>query len=195
LAQKFEPRNVHLWGKIQGSVKDYYVAEGEKEGGVEVPPEVESRGTGVNKNVYWITNSVTDEWIELPDTIPSTINLARQVKLIFTGKPETNIITNPHFAGKEKELLRAQIARITQMTSIIPKGYFKKQEDVEREIVEVPEEEKKALEFEELKELDNWCHLVPNILKVISNQTISVAEQLIYNLNHLKKNHQTMIPQ
>ena len=167
MAQKFEPKSVHLWGKIQGSVKDYYVAEGEKEGGAEVPPEVEARGTGVNKNVYWVTNSVTDEWIELPDAVPSTINLARQIKLIFTGVPEAKIITNPHFAGKEKELLRAQIARITQMTSLIPKGYFKKQEDSEREIMEVPEEEKKVLEFEELKELGNWCHFAPNILKVI----------------------------
>lgn len=155
-----------MWGKIQGSAKDYYVAEGEKEGGAEAPPEVEARGTGVNKNVYWVTDSVTGEWTELPDAVPDTINLARQVKLIFTGEPEASMVTNPYFAGKEKELLRAQIARITQTTSIVPKGYFKKQEDSEREIVEVGEEERKLPGFEDLRHLHGWCHFAPSILKV-----------------------------
>lgn len=166
MAIKFEPKTVHLWGKIHGINKDYYVAEGEKEGGPEVPPEVEARGTGVNKNVYWVTDSVMSEWIELPDALPNTIILSKQIKKLLTGDPEAKVVTNPHFEGKEKDLLRAQIARISQLISIVPKGYFKKQEDSEREIIEVPEEEKKNLTFEELTQLDNWCHLLPNILDV-----------------------------
>jgi len=169
------------------------VAEGEKEGGAEVPPEVEARGTGVNKNVYWITDSVMSEWIELPDALPGTINLAKQIKKVFTGDSEAKVITNPHFEFKEKDLLRAQIARISQLISIVPKGYFKKQEDNEREIIEVPEEEKKNPTFDELKRLENWCHLAPNILDVHSSYKGSAGEQFIFNLNLQKKNHLDMI--
>ena len=176
------------------------MAEGEKEaaGGAELPPEVEPRGTGVNKNVYWVTDSVTGEWIELPDATPATIKLARQLKRTFMGQVDADVVTNPHFAGKEKELLRAQIARITQTTNIVPKGFFKKQEDSERDIVDVPEEEKKMPTFEQLTHLDNWCHLAPNILKVLvfalSNHH-SVDELHISSLNHLKKSHPAMILQ
>ena len=66
-----------LWGKIRGTVKDYYIAEGslelgeaaEGEGGEGVDPG-EPRGQGVNKNVYWVTNTVHGEWTLLPDLKP-----------------------------------------------------------------------------------------------------------------------------
>jgi radial spoke head protein 4A len=64
------------------------------------------------------------------------------VKRLFTGEVEAEVITNPHFTGKEKDLLRAQIARITQTIDIVPNGYFRIQEDSEREIIDVPEEER-----------------------------------------------------
>lgn len=157
-----------MWGKIYGTNRDYYVAEGDKEGGEsgELPPEVEPRGTGVNRYTYWVTDSVTGEWIELPDALPSTINAARNIKRLFNGQVDAEVVSNPHFTGKEKDLLRAQIARITQTTSIIPTGYYKMQEDGEREIVDIPEEERKLPTFEQLKLLENWCHFSPNILKV-----------------------------
>ena len=165
MAIKQGPRTVHFWGIIYGSSKDYYVAEGEKEGG-ESNPETEPRGTGINKYVYWVTDSVTGDWVELPDAVPSTINLARKLKQIFTGDVEAEVVTNPHFAKKEKDLLRAQIARISQITNLVPKGYYKKQEENERDIMEVPEEEKKLPTFVDLTHLENWCHFAPNILNV-----------------------------
>eukprot|EP00826_Nyctotherus_ovalis_P050698 TRINITY_DN6248_c0_g2_i12.p1 TRINITY_DN6248_c0_g2~~TRINITY_DN6248_c0_g2_i12.p1 ORF type:complete len:161 (-),score=42.52 TRINITY_DN6248_c0_g2_i12:77-559(-) len=157
-----------------------------------MPPEVEARGTGVNKNVYWVTDSVMGEWVELPDALPDTIVLAKQVKKIFTGDPEAKVITNPHFEGKEKDLLRAQIARISQLISIVPKGNFKLQEDSEREITEVPEEEKKVPTFDELKQLANWCHLAPNILDVFYHKINSVEEPLISSLSRQRKSHLDM---
>lgn len=160
---------LRLWGKVYGTSRDYYVAEGEKEGGDagELPPEVEPRGTGVNKNVYWVTDSVTGEWVELPDATPETIDVARKVKRLFTGQVEAEVVTNPHFAGREKDLLRAQIARIAQTTSVVPCGLFRVQEDSEREITEVPEEERKLPTFEQLRSLQSWCHAAPNILHVL----------------------------
>lgn len=188
---KQSPRTVRFWGLIYGSKKDYFVAEGEKDG--EAPPEAEPRGSGVNKYVYWVNDSVTGEWIELPDAVPVTINLSRRLKKIFTGDVEAEVITNPHFDKKEKDLLRAQIARITQVTSIVPKGYYKRQEENERDIMEVPEEEKKLPTFGDLTRLENWCHLAPNILKVIAYCKNSVEELHINNLNHQKKNLLAMI--
>lgn len=164
MALKQSPRTVRFWGLIYGSKKDYFVAEGEKDG--EAPPEAEPRGSGVNKYVYWVTDSVTGEWTELPDAVPSIINLSRKLKKIFTGNTDAEVVTNPHFAKKEKDLLRAQIARITQITSVVPKGYYKMQEESEREIVEVPDEERRPATFEELTRLESWCHLAPNVLKV-----------------------------
>ena len=59
---------MRLWGKIRGTEKDYYIAEGSLEAGEggegEEPVEgVEARGTGVNKNVYWASNSPIAEWV------------------------------------------------------------------------------------------------------------------------------------
>jgi len=149
--------------------KDYYVAEGEKEaaaGGAEPPADQEPRGTGVNKYAYWVTDSVTGDWTELPDATPTTIRLARQIKRMFTGNLDAEVVSNPSFVGKEKELLRAQIARMTLATTLVPKGLFKKVEDNEREIADAPEEEKKMPSFEQLTQLDTWCHYTQSVLKV-----------------------------
>ena len=55
---------MRLWGKIRGTEKDYYVAEGKVEaaddGAGGDPPlaeDAEARGTGVNVYVYWVTNN------------------------------------------------------------------------------------------------------------------------------------------
>ena len=68
--------NVRLWGKIQGTMRDYYIAEGFTEAGQteeEKPAGFEGRGTGVNKFVYWATNSPLEAWTQLPDLAPSDI--------------------------------------------------------------------------------------------------------------------------
>ena len=51
-------KQVKFWGKILGRDKDYYIAEGILEGddGVELPPNVEPKGQGINKMNYWVTN-------------------------------------------------------------------------------------------------------------------------------------------
>lgn len=84
LAQDSGAGNVTFFGKIYGSEKDYYVAEGtleggeeEAEGGEEKGPEFEPRGTGVNKFVYWVTDNVLDKWTKLPDLTPADIKAAR----------------------------------------------------------------------------------------------------------------------
>ena len=105
---------IRFFGKISGTERDYYVAEGTLDGGEEggdggdnKPADQEARGTGVNKFVYWVTDSVLEKWTKLPDLTPSDIKAARQVKILMTGDLERSIFTNPYFFGKEKHYLRA----------------------------------------------------------------------------------------
>ncbi|XP_022920773.1 radial spoke head protein 6 homolog A isoform X2 [Onthophagus taurus] len=88
----------------------------------ECPPELP--GTGVNKKTYFVCNEVGDEWIPLPDLIPIQIRVARLICKSFTGNLEQEIITYPEFQGTEKDLLRAQIARISAGSQISPLGFY-----------------------------------------------------------------------
>lgn len=104
--------NVRFWGKILGTERDYYIAEGTYDGGqdgdeVEKPADFEARGTGVNKYTYWACNSPLEDWKQLPDLWTKDIDAARHNKVSFTGDLERSIITNPFFFGKEKHFLRA----------------------------------------------------------------------------------------
>ena len=112
--------------------------------------------------MYWVTDNLLEDWIQLPDTKPAHINAARYIKHIFTGNLNATLDTNPPFPGKERHFLRAQIARITHGTVIVPKGLL--------EIDEESQREKYADEFtvpgtEELKSLEAWGHHHPLLLK------------------------------
>lgn len=54
-----------------------------------------------------MTTSPFAKWEKLPDLSPKHIDIARQVKILFSGDLERDIICNPFFFGKEKHLLRA----------------------------------------------------------------------------------------
>ena len=109
---------MRLFGKIRCTKADYYVIEATAEeaapedGAEEVPeeakdPDMEEKGTGVNKYAYFVTNSPFAAWKRLPDLSPSQIAAARKIKVLFSGDLERDIICNPFFFGKEKHLLRA----------------------------------------------------------------------------------------
>lgn len=122
----------------------------------------EKRGEGVNRLVYWVNDNLLEDWIQLPDANPEQIKVAKLIKHICTGNLNATIDSNPPFPGKERHFLRAQIARITHSTVIIPKG-----------LLEIDEEnggkEKYVEDFqvpgtEELKSLEAWGHQHPLIL-------------------------------
>lgn len=80
---------------------------------------------------------------------------------------ERVIYTNPFFFGKEKNYLRAQIARITQSTSLVPSGLWKVgEEDAVREIEENADEDGNIPVPTTLSQekASSWCHLHPSIL-------------------------------
>jgi len=110
---------MRFFGKIRCTQSDYYVVESTIEGGEEAAgddddenaeakdPDQEEKGTGVNKYTYFVTNSPFSPWKMLPDLAPSHIAAARNIKVLFSGDLERDIIVNPFFFGKEKHLLRA----------------------------------------------------------------------------------------
>ena len=155
---------LRFWGKIYGTKRDYWVAEGV----LDIPEEAnndyftEKRGEGVNKLVYWVADHILQDWVQLPDVKPDHLQGAKLIKYAFTGDLNAAIQSNPPFPGKERHLLRAQIARISHATTLIPKGLI--------EVDEETQKDKYAEEFsmpggpEELKSLEIWSHRHKQIL-------------------------------
>ncbi|XP_036322636.1 radial spoke head protein 4 homolog A [Rhagoletis pomonella] len=134
-----------------------------------IPPEIV--GTGTNRFSYFVVNSVSDDWIELPMVTPKQINASRQIKKFLTGDLEADIVSYPCFPGKEKHYLRALIGRITAGTYIAPNGYYRKMtkkekrafdgfEDDEEE--EEEDDEPNDLGEGEEEEIDNDVTLLKN---------------------------------
>ena len=90
-----------------------------------MPPDFEVRGTGVNTYGYWVANSPMGPWTALEDLNPSDLGAARTIKAHFTGDLDRDIITNPFYFRKEKHFLRAQIARITMTTTLVPARVYR----------------------------------------------------------------------
>lgn len=162
---------MRLWGKINGTEKDYFIAEGQAEAAPtdeERPADIEPRGVGVNEFAYWVCSSPDEnKWTVLPDLTPEDLSIARRVKFHFSGDLERRIFTNPFFFKREKHLLRAQIARITFGTALVPKGMFKLNEENPSVIEEnIPDEGPIPIpSTKDMAIASNWVHHVPSILK------------------------------
>jgi len=70
---------LRFWGWIYCTKSDYWVLEGELNSNEEsdLPREIEHRGQGVNKKVYWVTDNILEDWVQLPDANPEQVRLAR----------------------------------------------------------------------------------------------------------------------
>jgi len=128
-----------------------------------------------------VTSSTFEEWKKLPDLSPKLIKAARSVKLLFSGDLEREIMCNPFFFGKEKHLLRAQIARITQSTTLVPAGSYKLNEENDRDIEEfVPEEDSKVDRYPSTTKAANlnaWVHHNASILNCCRTMHLDPPEE------------------
>lgn len=155
--------NLRFFGKIFGTKKDYWVVQGVLNDAEEksTNAQAEKRGEGVNAYVYWVTDNLLSDWIQLPDATPEQLVIARMIKHVFTGNLNTEIDCCPPFPGKERHLLRCQLARITHGTEICPKGLY----EIDEETNAVKLSEEFAIPgTEELKGLETWAHRHQNIL-------------------------------
>lgn len=170
LSSNLQAGNVTFFGKIYGTLKDYYIAEATE---VEPPAEFNydadmehRKEDGVNKNVFYVTNDLSEPWVELPDVKPNQIVASRKIRYSFTGDLNRPIYTNPHFNGQEQHLLRCQIARIYHGTKLVPTLNHYTIEDPENPFKPlVPNEKPKMFKHNDLVNLNNWIHYPPGILK------------------------------
>jgi radial spoke head protein 4/6 len=176
-----------FFGKIRGTDNDYYIAEGEVEGGEEAegeekPADFEAKGSGINKMTYWVSHSSFDKWVMLPDISPADMGASRRIKILFTGDLERPIFADPYFfkAKKtEKHYLRAQIARIVHSTTLCPKGLFRLQEDSTKEIEDNAPEDGGDIPLPSTKAMANpsmWVHYTVGILK--NNRTAHMEPEV-----------------
>lgn len=170
LSAKLQQGVLSFFGKIYGTEKDYYIVQA---GEIEPPaefnydPDMEHRKEdGVNQFVYYVTNDLTSEWVELPDVKPSQIKGSRLIRYTFTGDLKRQIYSNPYFNGQEQHYLRCQIARIYHGTKLVPTINHYNIEDPENPFKAfVPNEKPKQLKHEDLIQLKTWIHYPPSILK------------------------------
>lgn len=151
-------------GKIFGTKCDYWIAAGRLNQAEEASADasVEPRGTGVNSLVYWVTDNLLNDWIQLPDCKPEWICQARMIKHIFTGDLNARVDSNPVFSGCERHLLRATIARIFCATAIVPAKMF----TFDDETNEMKFDEEFVMgDTDTLKALTEWGNLHQIILK------------------------------
>ena len=173
LTQTSQASFLRFWGKILGTEKDYYVVEGSapapEENG-QRPEDFEPRGSGVNTMAYWVANTADGPWVALDDLEPSDLAAARSFRVSFTGNLDKEIITNPFYFKKEKDYLRAQIARITQTTKLMPANVYRLKEDDPTDVEEnIPEDGENPVApiptTSQMTQLSNWVHFGQNILK------------------------------
>jgi len=156
---------LRFFGKILTRSLPYYIVEGvspeEEENIVETKQEGKA---GANKYAYWVSQHIelgSSGWVKLPNVTMDQVVKARQFKRFLTGDLDAPVPSYPPFEGKERNLLRATIARIVGATSISPDGFFTLNEDDPPTVVAAePEAVNEAFPkpSSELKEPDAWRH-------------------------------------
>lgn len=169
LAAKHATTSMRLWGKMLGKTVDYYIAEGQL--GDAYEPEdlnLEEGGNGANKFTYWcMKDDGSYKWIQLPNVTRKQILGARKLKRFVNDDLEGDVTGNPPFPGKEKNFLRAQIARIGASTVLCPAGFYSVSDDGELEVAE----EIESKTARELSEESSWVHLQNELNAVYGRST------------------------
>jgi len=173
--------SLRIWGKVLGADGDYLVAEGVLKSAPKIadapekPPilpdspefDVEIRGEGANMFTYWVSAGGCAPWVRLPAARASHVVAARSIKHILTGNLDAPVLSMPWFPGKERHLLRAQIARISATCTLAAKGWY--EEDEEAGAGKIKEVEAPTEAFpgqEDLASDAGWCHRMPCLNKI-----------------------------
>lgn len=160
LTTKRELQQVRFWGKVFGTKADYYVVEGKLEdyGEEEEFPKLEPMGTGANEYVYFVTNLPEKPWTQLPAVRPDHITTARQMRRFLTGDLTAPVKGFPRFPWGEGAFLRAQIARITAGTVLVPNGVYNLEGEADEEQTIAENEEYGGIDPLSYDTLEKWHH-------------------------------------
>jgi hypothetical protein len=89
-------------------------------------PSLELKGNeGINRYTFWVSNSILEDWYELPDINADQIIASRNFKYHFTGDLKAKVKAFNPFPGKESHLLKCQIIRIMHSSFVVPDGYLR----------------------------------------------------------------------
>lgn len=155
---------LRFFGKISTRGLPYYIIEGlTVEDEEDTDPLKKEGKDGANKYTYWITQSTeSNVWIQLPNVTSAQVVLARKFKRLLTGNLDATLPTYPPFPGTERNLLRAQLARIGGETLISPAGFFELDEEEDPPVIKLSDAEAIAENFPktpaELKDPEAWNH-------------------------------------
>lgn len=118
----------------------------------------------LNKYTYFVNENPTNsgDWYELPPLDNNLIVQSQKIKRIISGDYNLKLVTNPAFDGPEKSFLRAQIARITHSTTLMPDGLQDKDEESGNCAEKGDDKEFKSTQ--DLINPENWVFSRPGIL-------------------------------
>jgi len=167
--EQVSPSALRFWGKVFGTMADYYVVEVQREegerGDVDEEDAPEPPGQpGANLKAYFVTNDLCGKWSLLPDVRPSQIQVSRRIRRLLTGHLNAPVVTHPFFPGPEQVLLRALIARISADTVICPKGFYVADEDDPKQVT-VNEEFGVGPSTTALLNPEMWTHMHLHVLR------------------------------
>ncbi len=155
---------IRFWGKIYGLSSDYYIIQGTMKN-IPLPvmqPYIESKGNeGLNRYIFWVSNSILEDWYELPDINAEQLLASQKFKYYFTGDLNSKVKSFNPFPGKESHLLKCQIIRIMHSSSIVPEGYLRANAKYEGDLADKVTEYNDEFQmpaFEEMKQINKWVH-------------------------------------
>ena len=78
---------IRFWGKLLGIKHDYFIVECSTTNDEIQEPDglCEVTGTGINSNVYYVTNDPLQDWTRLPNVHPTHLEQVKLFKHILTG--------------------------------------------------------------------------------------------------------------
>lgn len=187
LQQSRKLETVRFFGKILGTTKDYYVAEAkyveqpeQPEPDPDAPPPAvpaEEYGTGCNAFTYFVTTDPAAPWEALPMVTPEVIAAATLVRKYFTGDLDAQVRCFPPFPGKERQYLRAQIARLVHGTTLCPGGKYRLTEEGLVEEVPKDEEGYTPPTNASMGRHASWLHFHKGILVIGRTTNLPVPEE------------------
>ncbi|MCQ2819820.1 MAG: hypothetical protein MJ252_21355 [archaeon] len=177
LSSNLTSGSIKFFGKIMGSEKDYYIAEGvdmeSSNTEINYDNDMEKiKEEGVNRNIFFVTNDLSEKWVELPVVKPKQIIQSRNIRYTFTGDLNRQVLSNPTFNGQEKHLLRCMIARIYHGAKVVPNCFWPYSvEEAETPFKDLKrgeggdDEKPKVYTNSQIINLNTWIHYPPGILK------------------------------
>jgi len=161
--------HLRFWGKILGTDADYYIAEGALESlagpvPVDMNSEVEATGDGANMFTYWVSLGGNSPWARLPAARAAQVVSSRSIRRLMNGDLESPVLSMPWFPGKERHLLRSQIARITSTCTLAVAGWYEADAEDETKFKEAEDPAANFPPQEELEAEEKWVHAAPALI-------------------------------